>query len=524
MYWITLFSFVFFTALVAVGTWLIVRNKEVKSQEGYFLAGRSLTFPFIAGSLLLTNLSTEQMVGLNGSAYAEGFIVMAWEVLAVIALVIMSWFFLPRFLNAGVTTVPEYLAKRFDKSTGTICNAIFLIAYTFGLLPIILYTGATGLNGILDMKSLTGIHNESVLLWCMIWFIGIAGSIYALFGGLRSVAVSDLLNGIGLLVGGFMICFFALKVAGNGEGLMAGLENVYHFEPSRFNSIGSQNSSIPFSTLFTGVLIINLFYWCTNQQIIQRTFGASSLAEGQKGILLCGALKLLGPLYLVLPGMIAYYFFSKDGIRPDHAYGMLVSKVLPAPLAGFFAAVMVGAILSSFNSVLNATCTLFSLGFYKQYINPKATELQVVSSGKTFGWTVAVLSMLVAPMLAKTTSIFTYLQYINSMYAIPIFSVVLLSMLSKSIPAGAVKITLVVGCILTILGVMLVKNINPFHVSGVIFLLLVGFMLAARKFNPVPRKMQDASPVDMTPWKLAHPIGTILLGIVLFIFLAFSNF
>ena len=138
MYWITLFSFVFFTALVTVGTWLIVRNKEVKSQDGYFLAGRSLTFPFIAGSLLLTNLSTEQMVGLNGSAYAEGFIVMAWEVLAVIALVIMSWFFLPRFLKAGVTTVPEYLAKRFDKSTGTICSAIFLIAYTFGLLPIIL--------------------------------------------------------------------------------------------------------------------------------------------------------------------------------------------------------------------------------------------------------------------------------------------------------------------------------------------------------------------------------------------------
>ena len=231
MYWITLFSFVFFTALVAVGTWLIVRNKEVKSQDGYFLAGRSLTFPFIAGSLLLTNLSTEQMVGLNGSAYAEGFIVMAWEVLAVIALVIMSWFFLPRFLKAGVTTVPEYLAKRFDKSTGTICSAIFLIAYTFGLLPIILYTGATGLNGILDMKSLTGIHNESVLLWCMIWFIGIIGSIYALFGGLRSVAVSDLLNGIGLLIGGFMICFFALNAAGNGEGLTFIL--IRPMEPSR---------------------------------------------------------------------------------------------------------------------------------------------------------------------------------------------------------------------------------------------------------------------------------------------------
>ncbi len=337
MYWITLFSFLFFTGLVAFGTWLIVRGREHNSMNGFFLAGRSLTAPFIGGSMLLTNLSTEQMVGLNGSAYAEGICVMVWKVLAVVTLVVSALLFLPKFLRAGVTTIPEYLAKRFNPRTGKICNLIFLLSYTFGLLPIILYTGATGLGGILDLKALTGIRSDTLLLWYIVLFIGTLGSVYALFGGIRTVAVSDLLNGIGLLTGGFMILFFALAKAGAGQGILAGLQNVYASGPEKFNPIGAETSSVPFSSLFTGVLLINLFYRCTNQQIFQRTFGAESLEEGQKGILLCGALKLIGPLYLVLPGMIAFYFFSSREIKADHAYGMLVRYVLPAPLAGFSA-------------------------------------------------------------------------------------------------------------------------------------------------------------------------------------------
>ena len=192
---VTISSFVFFTALVAFVTWLMTRKEDVKSKEGYFLAGRSLTYPFIAGSLLLTNLSTEQMVGLNGSAFKEGLCVMAWEVVAVIALVAMAMFFLPRFLKSGIATLPEYLHIRFDRTTAIITNIIFLIAYMVILLPIILYTGAAGLSGIMNVPAITGIQSYTVNLWLMVWFIGIVGMIYALFGGLRSVAVSDTLNG-----------------------------------------------------------------------------------------------------------------------------------------------------------------------------------------------------------------------------------------------------------------------------------------------------------------------------------------
>ena len=513
MYIVLFLSFFGFTGLVAFLTWLIVHKKETSSVDGYFLAGRSLTFPVIAGSLLLTNLSTEQMVGLNGSAFSEGFIVMTWEILAVVALVAMALAFLPKFLRSGVTTVPEYLALRMGKSTGVICNIIFLAAYTFGLLPIILYTGAVGLNSIFDMKELTGIANDQVLLWTMIWFVGIVGSIYALFGGLRSVAVSDTLNGIGLLIGGLMVVFFALYAVSDGAGIFAGLETIYHAMPEKFDSTGDAKSSVPFSTIFTGVLIINLFYWCTNQPIIQRTLAASSLAEGQKGVLLCGALKLLGPLYLVLPGVIACYMFSETGIKPDQAYGKLVHTVLPAPLTGFFAAVMTGAILSSFNSVLNAVCTLYSLGIYKQVIRRDATEQEIVKSGKVFGWIVVFLAMLAAPLLSATASIFTYLQHMNSLYFIPIFAVVLMAMFRKRVPAKAADIALIGGCLVMAAG-LLQKTLNQYHYAGIVFAGLIVFMLIMEWVKPEERNIHENAPVDMTPWKYAKAAGAVLLAAV----------
>jgi len=440
---VTLVTFVFFTGLVGLITWIVTRKDDHGTSTGYFLAGRSLTFPLIAGSLLLTNLSTEQMVGLNGDAFTDGFCVMVWEVVAVLGLVAMALFFLPRFLKSGVATVPQLLQIRFDHQTEVITNLIFLVAYATILLPIILYTGARGMIGILDIQGMLGI-NETAALWLIVWVVGIIGSMYALFGGLRTVAVSDTLNGIGLLVGGFMITYFGLSALG-GDGIMSGIEAIKESQGSRLNSIGGSDSTVPFGTIFTGIMLLNLFYWCTNQQIIQRTFGAKSLAEGQKGVILTGLLKLLGPMYLVLPGMIAFAMFASEGLNPVNCYGRLVNHVLPGPLAGFFAAAMIGAILSSFNSALNSTCTLFGLGLYKNVLKKDATEHQVVRSGKIFGWLIAGASMSVAPLLANTKSIFGYLQKMNGLYFVPIFSVVLVGLLSKRIPPLAAKVALIVG-------------------------------------------------------------------------------
>jgi SSS family solute:Na+ symporter len=524
-------SFLFFTGLVACLTYILTRKDDHASAGGYFLAGRSLTFPLIAGSLLLTNLSTEQMVGLNGAAFTDGLAVMVWEVAAVLALVAMALFFLPRFLRSGVATVPQYLEIRFDHQTAVITNLIFLLAYVGILLPIILYTGATGMIGILDVQAILGIESHTRTLWLIVWVVGIIGSCYALFGGLRTVAVSDTLNGIGLLAGGLMITWFGLSALG-GDGFMSGVRRLSEMPDGTFNSIGSAETSVPFGTIFTGIILLHFFYWTTNQQIIQRTFGASSLSEGQKGVLLTGALKLAGPIYLVLPGIIAFAIFAGEDVKADHAYGLLVNRVLPSPLTGFFAAAMIGAILSSFNSALNSACTLFSLGLYKNVFRKNATEEQVVRSGKVFGWVVALSAMCIAPLLVNTASIFSYLQKMNGMYFIPIFAVVLVGMLSRRVPPRAAKVALVGGFAIIALGYFVppfdrvVDSLHEYHFLGIVFTYLVLTMLIIGELSPMKDEFvqEDVGAVDMTPWRHARPVAGLLVIAVLLVYVAFADF
>lgn len=563
---LTLVSFVFFTGLVGLGTWLLTRKDKHDTNEGYFLGGRTLTGGYIAGSLLLTNLSTEQLVGLNGDAYGEGLSVMAWEVLAAASLVIMAFYFLPKFLRSGIATVPQFLEERYGSSTNTITTFIFVVAYAAILLPIVLFTGASGLIGILDLESVTGIDQETtyqmaligeitgrqILLWGTVWFTGIVGSIYAIFGGLRTVAVSDTLNGFGLLIGGCLIAYLGLKAV-NPDGILPALNEMRTAHPDRFNSLGTGEEAVTWHSLFTGVLLLNLFYWCTNQQIIQRTFGASNLAEGQKGVLLAGFFKALTPIILVLPGMIAFNLYAGESLERDRVYGRLVQDVLPWYLTGFFAAVVVGAILSSFNSALNSTATLFSLGIYKKLLRPMASDEEVIGSGKWFGWIIAIASMSLAPMLDGADSIFGYLQMMNGIYFIPIFAVIIVGLFFRRVPASAANLALILGPIL--IGIFylvpivtdwlseqggqyehyhvllsypagMLVAIGKYHQLGAVFALLIALMLLIGAFRPreFAWKQRDSGEVDMTPWPYAIPSGIVLLIFVGFIYWYFADF
>ncbi|MDP5157624.1 MAG: solute:sodium symporter family transporter [Flaviramulus sp.] len=548
---IGIISFVGFTALVAIISYFATRSTDEKSSDGYFLGGRSLTAGVIAGSLLLTNLSTEQIVGLNGSAYKDGLSVMAWETLAAIAMVVTAMYLLPRYLKGGLTTVPQFLSKRFDVSTKTITSGLFLTGYVIVLLPVILYSGSVAISGMFDIPTMLGVSDKSAIVIC-IWGIGIIGSIYAVFGGLKAVAVSDSINAIGLLIGGILIPVFGLMAIGDGS-LMTGLDTLMTSNPDRFHSMGKPGQEVPFSTIFTGMMLVQLFYWGTNQQIIQRALGAKNLAEGQKGLLLASFLKILGPLILVLPGIIAYHYFEGGLSSSDLAYPELVRAVLPKPLVGFFAAVLFGAILSSFNSVLNSSVTLFGIDIYKQHINQEAEEKTIVKYGKIFGICLAIAAMFIAPLIANAGSLFNYLQQINGIYSIPIFTIIVVGYLTKRVPAIAAKIGIISGSVLYIfsqfwLGPNLVETAlenakssgvtdeatlrlveasaypHFLHVMAILFVLNIAIMLIIGKIKPrvTAFELEYTKQVDITPWKHTKIVGALITLIVVCIYIYFA--
>lgn len=537
-------SFLGFTLLVALIAWLATR-KNVNSSDGYFLGGRSLTGPVIAGSLLLTNLSTEQIVGLNGAAFEEGAVVMAWETLAAIAMVITATFLLPRYLKGGITTVPQFLEKRYDKATKSWVSGLFLTGYVVVLLPIVLYSGALAVNTMFDVPAALGL-TQFQALWVTVFTIGTIGVIYAVFGGLKAVAISDSINAIGLLIGGLAIPFFGLLAIGklNGKGALDGLSTLFTEHADKFNAVGGPDTSVPFATIFTGMMLVQLFYWGTNQAIIQRALGAKNLVEGQKGLLYAAFLKILGPLMLVLPGIIAYHmsqhpesfqFFSEgNSTLKDQAYPLLVKQVLPAGMVGFFAAVLFGAILSSFNGALNSSVTIFGLDIYKAHINPEASERKVVKVGQTFGVFLAIGGACIAPFLMYAKGgLFNYLQEINGCYSIPIFTIIVVGYLTKRVPAIAAKVGLISGVILYSISQFVIKPAviesggtypHFLHVMAILFVLNILIMLVIGKLMPRDKDFvqEYTEQVDITPWKLLKPVGIIIIVIVVSIYIYFN--
>ena len=552
MDFLSVFSFLGFTLLVAIIAWYATRSTNEKSSDGYFLGGRSLTAGVIAGSLLLTNLSTEQIVGLNGSAYKDGLSVMAWETLAAMAMVVTAVFLLPRYLKGGLTTVPQFLAERFDVTTKTITSALFLTGYVIVLLPVILYSGSVAISGMFDVPGMFNISESAALVYC-IWGIGIIGSIYAVFGGLKAVAVSDSINAIGLIIGGIMIPVFGLMAIGDGS-VTQGLDMLMAANPERFDSTGEKGQEVPFVTIFTGMMLVQLFYWGTNQQIIQRALGAKNLAEGQKGLLLAAFLKILGPIILVLPGMIAYYYFEGGLASSDLAYPELVRAVLPKTLVGFFAAVLFGAILSSFNSVLNSSVTLFGIDIYKQHINKDASEATIVKYGKIFGICLALAAMFIAPLVADAGSLFNYLQKINGIYSIPIFTIIVIGYLTKRVPAIAAKIGIISGSVLYIISEFIIgPNLRDqalqaakasgitdsseltlveaeayphyLHVMAILFVMNCLIMLIIGKIYPRKEgyELKYTQQVDISPYKYVKQVGLVIVAIVVAIYVYFAK-
>lgn len=499
---IQIVSFIGFTLLVAVITWWKVRKVDTGSQQGYFLAGRSLKAPVIAASLMLTNLSTEQLVGLSGQAYKSGMSVMGWEVTSAVTLIFLALIFLPRYLQRGIATIPDFLEERYDKTTRIIIDFCFLIATGICFLPIVLYSGALALNSLFHIGDSLGI-SQGAAIWLLVILLGLAGILYAVIGGLRAMAIADSINGIGLVIGGLMVPVFGLIAMGKGS-FMQGIEQLTTVHADKLNSIGGSADPLPIGAAFTGLILVNTFYWCTNQGIVQRTLASKSLAEGQKGALLTAVLKMLDPLILVLPGLIAFHLYQ-DLPSADMAYPTLVNKVMPLPLVGFFGAVLFGAVISTFNGFLNSASTLFSMGIYRRIVNERAEPAQLVRVGRQFGLFIAVVSVVVAPWIANAPQgLYSWMKQLNGIYNVPLVTIIIMGFFFPRIPAIAAKVAMGLGIVSYITINYLVKfDFHFLYVLACTFCINVVVMLIIGAIWPraTPFKFQDAFAVDMQPYQ-----------------------
>src|SRR5210317_374750 len=524
---LTVLTFVGFTAFVAFYTWYKLRKDKMDTSDGYFLGGRSLTGIIIAGSMLLTNISTEHLIGMNGSSYKNGFIVIGWEVTSALALIAAAVYFIPKYLKMGLTTIPQYLENRFDGMLRSYVAFFLMISFVVTLLPIVLYTGAINLESIFNVSEVLEVSKDTALLITVVG-VGLIGSLYAILGGLKAVAVSDTLNGYGLLIGGLAVPFLALLSIGDGNP-MVGLTKVFNHAPQKFNVIGAKDSVLPFEVLFTGLIVNQLYFWCMNQTIIQRALGAKNLKEAKKGLLFTGLLKLFIPLVIILPGVIGFYYFGESLYEnQDMVYPEIIKKVLPASFVGIFAAVVMGAVLSTFNSVLNSSATIFSLDLYKRHFNPKVSDQKLVYVGKLTSAVLAVFAIFVAPFVARAPEgLYQMLQQLNGIFFIPIASIMLAGFFTKHISALAAKVALFVGLTFYVLTTFVFDTgIHFVHIWGIEFLINLAIMFLISHYYPNENqfRIKDLKLVTMEHWKYTKPFSIFLCLVTLLIYITMGSF
>ncbi|MRX73391.1 solute:sodium symporter family transporter [Bacillus lacus] len=527
--WFTLVTCAFFMGLVA---WVSYKKTKGGNNDsrGYFLAGRGLTGTFIAGSLLLTNLSAEQLIGLNGQAYRTNMSNMAWEVTSAFAIIIMAIYLLPKYLGGSFTTLPEFLSKRFDEGVRQYTVILFMLGYILVTIPSMLYSGGIAVLQLFDIPALLGLgYVES--LWVVIWIIGIIGAIYAIFGGLKAVAVSDTLNGIGLMFIGILVPVLGLIALGGGS-MIDGMKEIATTDSEKLNAIGSSEDSVPFGTIFTGMIFANLFYWASNQYVIQRTLGAKNLAEGQKGVIFSGFYKLLIPFFMMIPGIVVYHQHGDSLQSVDLAYPTLITSVLPTYMSGFFLAVLLGAVFSSFNSLLNSASTMFALDIYKTRINKHADDRKLIKMSQIFGTFLAIIALFVSPLLMYAPDgLWDLIRRFTGFFNIPIIAIVLVGVLSKYIPAIAAKVVIIFHVITYYMLVWgtdhlfgFTVDIHFIHIYAILFFIEVFMMIVIGMIKPreVPYQYKANPEVDMVPWKYALATSIFLLSLVVATYIAFS--
>ncbi|WP_209348293.1 SLC5 family protein [Pontixanthobacter sp. CEM42] len=418
--------FVAISALIALATYLHCRGKgkgEAADEKDYFLANGGLAWYFVAGSITLTNLSTDQLIGMNGNQMA---LLAWWEFAAVAGLLILCFVFLPVYYKNNCTTTTELLQKKYgDKHIRALISVLFLFGNLFIFLPAILYGGS------LFLLSMTGMDTGLQNLMITSIILATVGACYAIFGGLRAVAVSDTYSGVLILGLALLVVYLALQAIDfDLSGIPA----------ERLTLVGDNDSPIPWHTLLTGMIFIQTFYWSTNQTITQRAMAAPNIKEAQKGVLTAAGIRLLiVPAIVVIPGIVSYKLYGDIG---DPAYGRIVGDVLPVWLSGAFAAGIAAAVLTTFNSILNASAALYVCDIHEAYVDkdPPVVKLSAIVS-----IAMSILALVLVPFFASQESLINTVQELYGLLSMPILSAFIVCLAFRNVKAGAAMIGVVTG-------------------------------------------------------------------------------
>jgi solute:Na+ symporter, SSS family len=624
---------VFIVAVVGLG---IFKSRKEKSSEDYFLAGRGLSWWLIGFSLIAANISTEQFIGMSGSAAKWlGLAIASYEWMAAITLVIVAFFFLPMFLRSGIYTIPEFLQYRYNEAARSIMAMFMILTYVFVTFAAVVYSGALTVKTLFGGQEVLGI---TITITSACWVIGVLAAAYVASGGLKACAWADLLQGSALIVGGAIVVFLAMRAL--GAATVETIPELANIDINagaieRFTALNSHklkmvmprsDPEIPWTALVIGLWIPNFYYWGLNQYITQRTLGAKSLGEGQKGIVFAAALKLIIPFIIVIPGIIAFNLYKLDmkdeaadnnktvlarfeqiqsepagaktafkfnddfvemyqekalaiiafnhalagektpetipadfkevvginngligkiveknktldeqqrievsseliGYKYDAAFALLIKKLVPSGLRGFMLAAILGAVMSSLASMLNSASTIFTMDIYRRYINKKASQINLVTTGRICVGVFAVIGCSIAPMLddPRFGGIFKYIQEFQGFISPGILAVFVFGLLVKKAP----PITGVVGLLLNPPMYGLLKLMMPslafldrMAVSFFCVLAVMGIITIIKPLKE-PKVMPIKTDINLESSGIAKVLGLVVVALTVALYIYF---
>jgi solute:Na+ symporter, SSS family len=509
--------FLAFVALV-VGV-SIYKSRRERTSEDYFLASRGLNWWLIGISLIAANISTEQFVGMSGQAAGNvGLAIASYEWMAAITLVLVGLFFLPKFLRAGIFTIPEYLEYRYNAAARAIMALFMMLIYVGVTLPAVIYSGG------LTIQTIFGDVANHAHLVRAVWGIGVIAMIYVVAGGLKACAWADLFQGWALIIGGAIVLGFALHASGGiSKALETNADKLHMFLPAG-------HPVLPWTALVVALWIPNFYYWGLNQYICQRTLAARNLKQGQLGVIYAAFLKLLIPFVIVMPGILAYELYADQMTgqsKTDAAYPLLIKHLIPDGLRGFMFAAIGGAVVSTLAAMLNSASTIFTMDLFKRHLSPGASQAALVWTGRASTVLFVLLGCFIAPFLGTFEGIFNYIQEFQGYIEPGILGAFAFGMIFRRTPPAAAVAALVLSPVfylglhlLSLYHVYEIAFLNRIAIATGAVVLVMALITFARPLE-APRALPVREGMDMTHHWSVYGLGFVVIVLTVSLYIIF---